>query len=78
MRLTQCKRKVEMSHMCKVEVSHFPSGPEGLECGVGWALMSERELNPIEVLSQVSEGCMTAATTATVLDLSRQKRRKQG
>jgi len=28
---------------------------------MGWVLMSERELNRIEVLSQVSEGRMTVA-----------------
>ena len=31
----QCKRKVRMSHICKVEVSHFPVDQAGLECGRG-------------------------------------------
>jgi hypothetical protein len=28
-------RKVRMSHICKVEVSHFPVEQAGLECGRG-------------------------------------------
>ena len=38
---------------------------------VGLVIMSERELNRIEVLSQVTQGRMTAVTTANVLGLSR-------
>ncbi len=30
-----CGRKVRMSHICKVEVSHFPVDQAGLECGRG-------------------------------------------
>ena len=30
-----CERKVRMSHICKVEVSHFPVFEAGLECGRG-------------------------------------------
>jgi hypothetical protein len=30
-----CTRKVRMSHICKVEVSHFPVDQAGLECGRG-------------------------------------------
>jgi transposase len=40
---------------------------------MGLVLMSARDLNRIEVLSQVSEGRMTAATAANVLDLSRRQ-----
>jgi DNA-binding IclR family transcriptional regulator len=35
--------------------------------------MSERELNRIEVLSQVTQGRMTAVTAANVLGLSRRQ-----
>jgi DNA-binding IclR family transcriptional regulator len=35
--------------------------------------MSERELNRIEVLSQVAQGDMTAVTAANVLGLSRRQ-----
>ena len=38
---------------------------------VGCVIMSERELNRIEVLSQVTEGRMTAVAAANVLGLSR-------
>lgn len=38
---------------------------------VGWALMSERELNWVEGFSQVSQGRMTAVTVANVLGLTR-------
>lgn len=41
--------------------------------GMGWVLMSERELNRVEVLSQVSQGRMTATTAANVLGLSRRQ-----
>ena len=40
---------------------------------MGWVLMSERELNRVEVLSQVSQGRMTASAAATVLRLSRRQ-----
>ena len=35
--------------------------------GMGWVLMSERELNRVEVLSQVSQGRMTTTNAANVL-----------
>ena len=40
---------------------------------MGWVLMSERELNRVEVLSQVSRGRMTATNAANVLGLSRRQ-----
>ncbi len=40
---------------------------------MGWVSMSERELNRVEVLSQVSQGRMTATTAANVLGLSRRQ-----
>ncbi|VVS99961.1 transposase (fragment) [Roseovarius sp. EC-HK134] len=40
---------------------------------VGLVIMSERELNRIEVLSQVSQGRMTAVSAANVLGLSRRQ-----
>jgi len=40
---------------------------------MGWVLMSERELNRVEVLSQVTQGLLTAAGTATILALSRRQ-----
>ena len=40
---------------------------------MGWILMSERELNRVEVLSQVSHGRMTAVTAANVLGVSRRQ-----
>ena len=40
---------------------------------VGLVIMSERELNRIEVLSQVTRGRMTAVTAANVLGLSRRQ-----
>ena len=40
---------------------------------VGLVIMSERELNRIEVLIQVARGRMTAVTAANVLGLSRRQ-----
>lgn len=40
---------------------------------MGWVVMSERELNRVEVLSQVSQGRMTAVAAASVLGLSRRQ-----
>ena len=40
---------------------------------MGWVMMSERELNRVEVLSQVLQGRMSAVTAADVLDLSRRQ-----
>ena len=46
---------------------------QDLSVGVGWVVMSERELNRIEVLSQVTQGRMTAIWAANVLGLSRRQ-----
>ena len=40
---------------------------------MGWVIMSERELNRIEILSQVVDRRMTAVVAANVLDLSRRQ-----
>lgn len=40
---------------------------------MGWVMMSERELNRVEVLSQVVQGRMSAVTAADVLALSRRQ-----
>ena len=40
---------------------------------MGWVMMSERELNRVEVLSQVVQGQMSAVTAADVLALSRRQ-----
>lgn len=40
---------------------------------VGWIVMSERELNRIEVLSEVSQGRTTVTAAASVLGLSRRQ-----
>ena len=40
---------------------------------MGFVIMSERELNRIEVLSQVTQGRMTAVSAANVLGLSRRQ-----
>lgn len=40
---------------------------------MGWVLMSERELNRVEVLSQVSQGRMAVTNAANILGLSRRQ-----
>ncbi len=60
-----------MSHICKVELSHFPI--LDWSATVGWVVMSERELKRIEVLSQVTQGRMTTVTAANVLGISRRQ-----
>ena len=40
---------------------------------MGLVIMSERELNRIEVLSQVTQGRITAVTAANLLGLSRRQ-----
>ena len=40
---------------------------------MGWVLMSERELNRIEVLGQIEAGAMTVTDAAQVLNLSRRQ-----
>ena len=40
---------------------------------MGWVLMSERELNRVEVLSQVAQGRMTAVAASNLLGLSRRQ-----
>lgn len=41
--------------------------------GMGWVLMSERELRRAEVLTSVVNGHLTATAAADVLDLSRRQ-----
>ena len=36
---------------------------------MGWVLMSERELNRIEVLSRIDEGVLTVTSAAALLGL---------
>lgn len=38
---------------------------------MGWVMMSERELNPVEVLAQVADGRLTVDNAAPLLDLTR-------
>ena len=35
-----------------------------------WVMMSERELNRIEVLAQICDGLLTVENTASMLDLA--------
>lgn len=57
------QRKVKMSHICKVEVSHFPVDLTGLECvcGIGDHVRSSVLLDPPgEVFLATEElGCAT-------------------
>ena len=46
-----CSRKVRMSHICKVEVSHFPV-EAGLECGRG---IGDHERVRVEPLRSVAK-----------------------
>jgi hypothetical protein len=46
---------------------------------MGWVVMSERELNRVEVLAQVVDGRLTSGTAANLLDVTpRQVFRLQG
>ncbi len=51
---------------------------------MGWVIMSERELNRVEVLAQVDDGRLTVDNAANMLDLTRRqvfrllKRYRQG
>ena len=38
---------------------------------MGWVVMSERELNRVEVLAQVVDGRLTAETAASLLDVTK-------
>ncbi|MEZ5768123.1 MAG: ISNCY family transposase [Paracoccaceae bacterium] len=40
---------------------------------MGWVMMSERELNRVEVLAQVADGLLTVETAANMLGLSRRQ-----
>jgi hypothetical protein len=40
---------------------------------MGWVMMSERELNRIEVLAQVDDGQLTVENAANLLDLTRRQ-----
>ena len=48
----------------------FTPRPGALPVAVGWVVMSERELNRVEVLSQVAQRRMTVRSAADVLDLA--------
>jgi hypothetical protein len=55
-----CARTVEMSHLCQVEMSK----------GMGLVAMSLKDLQRIEVLTEVLGGRRTAGSAAAVLGLS--------
>jgi transposase-like protein len=40
---------------------------------MGWVMMSERELNRLEVLAQVDDGRLTVQSAANLLDLTRRQ-----
>lgn len=40
---------------------------------MGWVMMSERELNRMEVLAQVDDGRLSADNAANMLDLTRRQ-----
>jgi hypothetical protein len=40
---------------------------------MGWVLMSERELNRVEVLAQVDDGRLSVDNAANMLDLTRRQ-----
>lgn len=40
---------------------------------MGWVMMSERELNRVEVLAQVDDGRLTVDNAANLLDLTRRR-----
>ncbi|WP_156118026.1 helix-turn-helix domain-containing protein, partial [Paracoccus sp. PAMC 22219] len=40
---------------------------------MGWVMMSERELNRVEVLAQVDDGRLSVGSAANVLDLTRRQ-----
>ena len=40
---------------------------------MGWVIMSERELNRVEVLAQVDDGCLSVDNAANMLDLTRRQ-----
>ena len=40
---------------------------------MGWVMMSERELNRVEVLAQVDDGRLTVDNAANLLDLTRRQ-----
>ena len=40
---------------------------------MGWVMMSERELNRIEVLSQVDDGHLSVENAANLLDMTRRQ-----
>lgn len=40
---------------------------------MGWVIMSERELNRVEVLAQVDDGRLSVDNAANVLDLTRRQ-----
>ena len=40
---------------------------------MGWVMMSERELNRVEVLAQVDDGRLSVDNAANMLDLTRRQ-----
>ena len=40
---------------------------------MGWVIMSERELNRVEVLAQVDDGRLSVDNAANMLDLTRRQ-----
>jgi transposase len=76
MRCFACRRKVEMSDLCKVEPSISPSGRGAWRNWLGLILMSGNELQCIEVLAEVLSRRRTEASAAAILGIStRQVRR---
>ncbi len=59
-----------MSYSRPIEMSDSASKPRAWEAQVGLVMMSERDLQRIEVLTEVLAGRRTVASAATVLDVT--------
>src|SRR5438309_11513006 len=59
-----------MSHVRKVGLSHSPASDWSTGAGMGWVMMSERELQRVEVLTSVITGRTTIEAAAAVPPLA--------
>jgi len=72
LRHDECKRNIEMTPLCKIEVTHPGFWGPG-RCAVAMVSMSKREFNRLDVLLRVQAGRLRVSDACVLIGLQRRQ-----
>jgi hypothetical protein len=72
MRLSHCRRNIEMTPLCKIEVTH-PRVLGSREVAVAVVSMSKQEFNRLDVLLRVQSGRLRVTDACVLIGLQRRQ-----